>query len=201
MNRRNTRLIRSDLQFKVVCITLFVATFVLLINLQLLLASLWTLSANAVEGGAADRLLGDVRGAVISRFVISLAVAIPLSLSVGILYTFRFGGPIHHLKQHLLALQHGRWDTPLRLRRGDRLADLSTALNDTMSEVCQRLRSNLAVLREVRSALETVDPADAGTRESLEGLTERLRAEEQASLARLGELAEEPEPERDLSPV
>jgi hypothetical protein len=45
MNRRRKKYIRPDLQLKVVIITFFAASFLLLVNFQLDIAGLWSLSA------------------------------------------------------------------------------------------------------------------------------------------------------------
>ena len=120
MNRRKRKLVRLDLQFKVIFITLFVASFVLLINFQLLLAWIVGFSANLGADATVDSVLEQTRSVILHRFLVSLAIALPLSVSVAVLYSFRFCGPIYRFKQHLSDLVVvGRWDRPCTLRKGD----------------------------------------------------------------------------------
>lgn len=189
MNRRKRKLIRTDLQFKVVFITLFVASFVLLVDYQLVLAALWSLSSKVGSDTDPAKLLNVVERAVTSRFLLSLAIAVPLSVSVAILYSFRFCGPIYKFKKYLTEMAAGaRWDRPCTLRSGDQLTDLRDAINDTVAQFRERLEASNDLLAEVDSVLDAgVAVADEASRERIRKIRERIAAESAIFGSRMGE--------------
>ena len=154
-NQRRQKLIRNDVQLKVVFITLFVSSLVLLINFQLSLAALWNLQNEITANTSVTLMLETMRRSLVSKFLVTVAVAIPLAAAVGILYSFKFSGPIHRFKLHFQGLRVGRWDQPCRLRDGDNLVDVCDTMNlavDAFNEVLVRndsaLRSLQALGRE-----------------------------------------------------
>lgn len=146
---RKQKLVRLDLQLKVVFITLFVASLVLLINLQLNLAGMWSLASRYPESSQAQLLIESFKSATITKFLLSVGMALPIATSVGVLYSFRFCGPIFRFKT-FFANMTSRWDEPLRLRKGDDLQDVCDAINSGVGSMRTRLRENHALLLEVR---------------------------------------------------
>ena len=72
MNRRRKKYIRPDLQLKVVIITFFAASFLLLVNFQLDIAGLWSLSAQVGATGASPlSALEATRRLIIEKFLIT----------------------------------------------------------------------------------------------------------------------------------
>jgi hypothetical protein len=178
MNRRKKRLIRFDLQLKVVFITLFVASFVLLVNFQLLLAALWSLSAKMVSSTRPDLLLDEMRSIIIQKFFISLGIAVPLGFCVGVLYSFRFSGPVWRFKQYFGEVIQGRWGRVCRLRKGDDLQDVCESINGAMDQLRGRLKANHELLGEVGGLLGTLEGSVTGSgAENLRRIEDWIRAE------------------------
>ena len=177
-NQRKRKFIRQDIQLKVVFICLFVASLVLLINFQLSLASLWNLSNSLTSTTDLTFALEELRGAVISRFLISVVTAIPLSAAIGVLYSFRFSGPIHRFKKYFLAMNEtGRWDEPLFLRKGDDLQDVCESMNNALDDMRGFLVENRELLKEIQGlhasgVLQATDEA----KQSVNGLMNRIAA-------------------------
>jgi len=197
MNRRSRKLIRLNVQLRVVFITLFVASFVLLINFQLTLAGLWSISSKLVNTVGVDLVLEEMRSIVIKKFFVALGIAIPLGTSVGILYSFSFCGPIYRFKKYFAALAGGTWNETCNLRKGDDLKDVASSINEAMDQVRSRLTANHELLQEVRVFLEqSVLPADGRTQERVKELKERISKEETFYSERLGS----PEPRKEPTP-
>lgn len=176
-NKRSRKLIRYDLQLKVVLITLFVASLVLLIHFQLSLAALWTLSELVTQNTSVTVVLEEMRRSIVSKFLISAAMAIPLAAAVGILFSFKFSGPIHRFKLFFRDLVDGCWDRPCKLRKGDDLQDICDDINHAMNAVCGVVEENAKVLERVRALvtegqLRAVDGAEA----KLQELTDEVDA-------------------------
>ena len=146
MERRKRKLVRMELQLKVVFVTLFVASLVLLINFQLSLASLWSLSSRLTGATSIASALEELRRSLIGKFLISVGIAVPLAAAVGILYSFRFCGPIYRFKKYFKELLTGRWDTRCFLRQGDDLQDVCESIRLAMDSVQQFLRENRAIV-------------------------------------------------------
>ena len=151
--RRRKKLTRVDLQLKIVFITLFVASLVLLVNFQLTLAGLWSISSQLSGGYSVNELLESVKESTIRKFLFSVVMAVPLAGFVGILYSFKFCGPIYRFKKYFTELKSGRWDERCMLRKGDDLQDVAHAINEGMGCLRERIREDQAVLREVESFL------------------------------------------------
>jgi len=154
-NRRRRKLIRLDLQLKIVFITLFVASLVLLINFQLTLAGLWSISNQLTETQNVNQLLESIKMSTIRKFLFSVALAVPLAGFVGILYSFKFCGPIYKFKKYFNDLRGGRWDERCMLRDGDDLQDVAGAINEAVECFRDRVRRDHETLADVQAFLET----------------------------------------------
>ena len=208
MNRRRRKLIRWDLQLKVVFIALFVACFILLVNFQLTNAGLWRLREKLVVSVAPDVLLEDVWWLVIKKFFLSVCLVVPLAASVGVLYSFTFCGPIYKFKKYLLSLTAGRWDERCGLRKGDDLTDVCEAVNEAVDTLRDRIVANHEILEDVGAFLgETMPMAKGQNLERMKALKERIDAEAKVFAERLGTqpegegVAEALEAEKNLQPV
>lgn len=197
MNRRRRKLVRTDLQLKVVFITLFVASFCLLVNFQLVLAGLWALHSSLVSASNYESFLDGVRRLVVQKFLLSLVIAVPLSTTVGILYSFTFSGPIYKFKKYLSELADGApWNQTCTLRKGDQLVDLCDALNAAIGQLRERVAASHFVLQQADALLknpaleESLDPSQ---RELLQQLREAIAQEAEVFASRM------PEPSRSQS--
>jgi len=186
MNRRKSKLVRWDIQFRVVFITLFTAVFVLLVNFQLVLTALWSLSAKLMTAVTMTVDLEQVRAIVTRKFFVSAGIAIPLAVSVGILYSFTFSGPLYRFKKYFQDLILGRWDQRCKLRENDYLQDVSDSINGAVDVFRERLRVHNELLQDVSTFLnEAVITADSGTQQAARSLKERVGAELDICLQRL----------------
>ena len=181
LNRRKKKLIRLDIQLKVAFVALFVACLVLLIHFQLGIAGLWNLSNKISAGTSADVALEMARSLFISKFVLSLVVAVPLAISVGVIYSFKFSGPVYRFKKHFVDLVSGRWDEPMVLRTGDDLMDVCEAINGGLDLLRGRLRASQELLGDLERFFgEAGFTADGQAMERLRQLKDRIQAERAA---------------------
>jgi methyl-accepting chemotaxis protein len=178
MNRRKRQFIRTDLQIKIVLVTLFVASLVLLINFQLGLSMLWRLSSQ--PSISAEGALDQMRNELAFTFLVSVAFSIPLSICVGLLYSFKFAGPIHRFKSYFIDLVAGRWDVRCTLRRGDDLSDVCDAINSGVGILRERIRESHEMLGEAGDVLSTVaGAADEAGKAKVGAILEKIERERQ----------------------
>ena len=187
MNRRKTKFIRPDMQLKVIFITFFVASFVLLIDFQLCLSGLWSLSTRVGGTAAVDLALEEMRLTLIRKFLVAFGLAIPLSVCVGILYTFRFSGPIHRFKLYFGQLAGGRWDARCELREADQLRDVCERINAGVDVLRTQILKDLRLLQDARDVLDRAPaPAEPRANEEIRSLRSRLDVEIAFHEERLG---------------
>ena len=208
MNRRRRKLIRWDLQLKVVFIALFVSCFILLVNFQLTNAGLWKIKDKLLGYITPDVVLEDVWWLVIQKFFLSVCLVVPLAASVGILYSFTFCGPIYKFKKYLHSLAAGRWDERCGLRTGDDLKDVCEAINAAVDTLRDRIVANHEILDDVGAFLEDVMPNAHGQNlERMKALKERIDSEAKIFAERLGAeplldgVAEAVEADKNLQPA
>ena len=187
MNRRKTKFIRPDMQLKVIFITFFVASFVLLIDFQLCLSGLWSLSTRVGGTAAVDLALEEMRLTLIRKFLVAFGLAIPLSVCVGILYTFRFSGPIHRFKLYFGQLAAGRWDARCELREADQLRDVCERINSGVDVLRTQILKDLRLLQDARDVLDRAPaPTEPRACEEIRSLRSRLDVEIAFHEERLG---------------
>ena len=174
MNRRKTKYIRPDMQLKVVFITFFAASFLLLVNFQLNLSGLWSISGKA---GMVATLgtIDETRRLLIEKFLITIALGVPLTVSVGILYSFSFSGPIYRFRRYFQDLGAGRWDARCTLRQGDGLQDLCEAINESLDPIWAQLLEDTKLLQESSALLDESSLPAGSDPERRKMLQERLR--------------------------
>ncbi len=175
--RRSKKFIRPDLQLKIVFIALFVASLVLLINFQMSLTTIWGLASE--PPATIDMALDQMRHELVMKFLISVGLAFPLSISVGILYSFKFSGPIYRFKKYCNDLTTGRWDTRCALRKGDDLWDVCDAINGAISVLRDRVQESHLALAEARAVLEEASyTVDENGKARIAALRERIERED-----------------------
>jgi hypothetical protein len=180
-NRRRQQFILRGLQLKVAFQTLFVALPMLLLNFLLAHNEVVRYLRKAAVPGDTGFL--DVSSIIFSNFLITLAITIPFALGVGILYSFRFCGPIFKFNKHLTELNKGRWDRTCTLRQGDQLQDFKETLNNALRLLSGRIYSQHELLREAQTVLE--DPA--ASEEKVKELIQKIEAERAEVGPRFGE--------------
>jgi methyl-accepting chemotaxis protein len=197
MNRRTKKLIRRDMQLKVVAIALFVAGFAMLIQFQLGLSGLWGLSNRLTAGITAELVLEQARVLFVNKFIVSLMIAVPLAISVGILYSYKFSGPVFRFGKYFEDMAAGRWDQSLILRESDDLHDVSEAINAALDQVRTRLQESHELLTELDAFFEHAGfTADGHSMDRLGQLRERIARQRAAHVQRFPTEAEPARPQR-----
>jgi hypothetical protein len=169
---RKRKWIRPDIQLKVVLRTMFVAILGLLINFQLSLIGYWLL----VQQGPASDPVGRIPGMLLKYFLISLGIAVPLSITVAVIFSFKFCGPIFRLSRYLGDLVEGSWDRRCGLRAGDDLQDLKDTLNAALDVFRDCVRGQHHLLHDA-GALLRASKASSSNPEAVEELLARIEAE------------------------
>lgn len=158
MYKRRKKLVRADVQFRVVLIALLVASLVLLVNFHLSLTAVGGVAAkwsNSLEAGLA---LKELKSCILSRFVLSVGVLVPLAIGLGVVYSFKFAGPIYKFKKFFTELKTGPWNSRCALRKGDDLQDLCGAINAGLRPMHMFLEDHRDLLRDARELLEQGEP-------------------------------------------
>ena len=122
--RRKVRLIKPGLQLKLTMVFLCVGVTCILVQFTLLSG---TLSEVSEQSPATARMLYS---SLWKHLATTLALLVPLTLSVGILVTHRVAGPAYRFEQYLKSVAHeGTLPGPCRIRKGDELQELCDAVN------------------------------------------------------------------------
>ena len=181
MKRRIRKLVRPDVQLRVVLIAVVVTCLALIVHFQAGLLALSTTSARFVGKTDPSLIFSELHHVMITRLVICASIMIPVAVAAGVLYSFKFCGPIYRFKQYFLELKQGRWDKPCAIRKGDDLQDLCGAINDAMAPLQDFARQNQAVLKDVEGLAAkgawSTGSDGAGAMRDLMGRVSALRAE------------------------
>lgn len=157
-NRRRQTLVDLDLQMKIVFLALAAAALVLLVNFQMSVASLWSTSAAIANVETVDEVFTHMKARLFREFTISIGVGIPFAAALGILYSFKFCGPLFRIRKQLANLRDGSWRQPCVLRKGDDLKDVARMLNETTGIACEYADDTHDLLQEVRAVLDEIGP-------------------------------------------
>ncbi|MEM7164133.1 MAG: hypothetical protein AAF581_01640 [Planctomycetota bacterium] len=142
MAKRRSKIPKPELQLKLVFVFLCVALACVLLQFNLL---------NSAIADVATKIPGE--GLIISQKIsevlkkhlfIGVALLVPLTVSVGVLVTFRIAGPVYRFEEYLKKIADGGDPGPLSIRKGDELGDL-----------CHAINAAVATLREQRDAMHT----------------------------------------------
>jgi hypothetical protein len=148
--RRKKKLIKPALQIKGAVAFLCTAGIGVLVQAMILVHAL----ANVAGQVPNDRLviLDAVPKVLATNLVITFVFLVPLTLSIGILVTFRVAGPIYRFEHFLNQVLRGERPGPCRIRKGDELQDF-----------CELLNRVTAPLREGQTESETASEAERTT--------------------------------------
>lgn len=83
----------------------------------------------------------ELTGTLFKQLLVSVCLLIPLTLSLGILVTFRIAGPLKRMEDYLHSIARGDDYGPCRIRDGDELGEMCEAINQAVS----RMRADAAV--------------------------------------------------------
>jgi hypothetical protein len=132
-HKRSIQLIQPRLQLRLVLTFLGVGLVGLLFQFVLFAATISALASELPEDG--PLLLERIPSYTLTVLAISACVLFPLTITVGILTTFRLAGPLYRFELHLKAIARGEDPGVCRLRDGDQLQELCVTFNaalDTM---------------------------------------------------------------------
>jgi len=126
-NKRIVKLIDPRLQLTMT--SWFVCATVVALVVQ------WMLFTNAMKDYALSQsnpvaAYEGIATACRSALLMSLAFALPATVAVGVMTTFRIAGPIQRFRSFLGALRDGERPADCRIRKGDQLQDFCELLND-----------------------------------------------------------------------
>lgn len=128
------------------------------------------------------RALGDASPIGLAAIAAAGVVLAFGALVVALVETHRVAGPALSLTRTLNRLEDGHYTTPARLRAGDRLVVLSTALNALGKALTRRATSDAELFESVAARVET-----AKGEEELEALAAELRDRAREKRLHLGQ--------------
>lgn len=147
-NQRRIKLIQPRLQLRLILSFFAISLLALLLQLLLFVCSLAELASDLqVEGPI---LLERITPQVVSIFLFTIGLLVPLTLIVGTLLTFRIAGPLYHFEKFLGEVIRGEKPEDCRLRQGDQLVELCDLLNRATAPL--RARENEAESKRERAA-------------------------------------------------
>jgi len=156
-----------------------VTSLVLLINFQLNLAGLWSLAGHFADSQDTKSLLEAFSKATIQKFLLSVGLSVPLAASVGILYSFKFRGPLFRFKEYFRFVKDERWDERCFLRKGDDPKDVCDSMNEAIDTLRDKIRGDHGLLQSIKAFLDV--NASNLTGEAIEKELERLQSEIKAT--------------------
>ena len=131
--RRRQKLIKPGIQLRLSGI--FAGVLMMCLLLQWLLFSAM-LSNAAQEMPVGGEYLVDLMPSLLLRSVLfSFLVALPLTMAIGVLATFRITGPIHRFEMYLREVIRGKQLGPCKIREGDALGELCDLINKATEPV------------------------------------------------------------------
>lgn len=125
--RRTRYLIKPRLQMMFVLVFLSTASLYVLLQAILLNLTMQRVSQELPTGSEA--VMPHVLSALRTNLFLTFAILIPVSLSIGIVVTFRVAGPVHRFETYLKQILSGERPGPCRLRDADELQELCSLIN------------------------------------------------------------------------
>ncbi len=128
--KRRQQLVHPRLQLRLVLIFLGVSLVGLVLQFVLIAATISALAAELPQDG--PLLLERIPSYTLAILGITACVVFPLTITVGILATFRVAGPLYRFEQHLKAIARGEDPGECHIRKGDQLHEFCTSLNQAL---------------------------------------------------------------------
>jgi hypothetical protein len=128
--QRSKQLIHPRLQLRLVLTFLGVSLVGLLLQFVLFAATISALAAELPQDG--PLLVERIPSYTLTVFAISVCVLFPLTMTIGILTTFRVAGPLFRFEQHLKAIARGEDPGECRIRKGDQLQEFCASFNEAL---------------------------------------------------------------------
>ena len=157
--RRNI-LIDPRLQWKFILSFTCLASAAVVFEAIVVNRMLANLSGTMPEGG--DVLRSEMTGILFQGIGYTLVLLVPISVTMGMLATFRVAGPLFAIRRYLRRLAAGEEVGDCRIRERDELHDLCDAVNGAVGALRARLESSDADSSEAPEASERSDAATDG---------------------------------------
>ncbi len=126
-HKRRIQLINPSLQLKLCLIFLGLSLVCLMLQFTLVYAAITEIGMSSSLYGSL--MISEISRVLWHRFLFTAAAAVPLTLFLGILVTFRIAGPVYRFERHLEAVIAGKNPRPCRVRNGDEFHELCTLIN------------------------------------------------------------------------
>ncbi len=126
---RSKKLIDSPFQLYLIGSFLGLTILALLFQFVLFANTMARLADDLPNDG--ELLLKASTSALVRTSLLSFFVALPATLSVGLLVTNRVAGPLYRFRSYLRDLRSGEASGPCTIRKGDQLQDLCDEINAT----------------------------------------------------------------------
>jgi len=134
--KRRQKLIQPKLQLRLALTFLGVGLIGLILQFILFAATISALAAELPQDG--PLLMERIPSYTLAVLGISMCVLFPLTITVGILATFRIAGPLYRFEQHLKAIARGEEPGECHIRTGDQLQDFCVTLNAALNALRKR---------------------------------------------------------------
>lgn len=143
---------------------------------------------SSVSPAAKDVIIQDLR-ALGFRIWPAILIAMIVSASLSVFVTHRFAGPIYRFQRLADQMAEGDLSARFKLRKGDDLTDLETAVNRALTSLAGTIQDTQRPLGDLAQRLERVlakgwEGSDPFPKEDLAELLEKAR-EAQTALGRL----------------
>jgi hypothetical protein len=125
---RRKKLIKPRLQLRLTGVFVGLTALSLLLQFVLFTSVLNETAVGLPNDGAI--VLQATNRITLKVLAASFLLFLPLTLSIGVLCTFRIAGPIYRFEQFLGAVARGERPPDFRLRKGDQLTELAALIND-----------------------------------------------------------------------
>ncbi|MEZ6016379.1 MAG: hypothetical protein R3F49_14775 [Planctomycetota bacterium] len=126
--RRKKKLIKPLFQLRLTGIFVGLSALSLLLQFVLFTNILHETAVGLPNDGPI--VLEEINRITFKVLVASFGVFLPLTLSIGVLCTFRIAGPVYRFEQFLSAVIRGERPRDFRLRKGDQLTELAALINE-----------------------------------------------------------------------
>ena len=129
--RRKRKLIKPSLQLKLTGVFVGLTALSLLLQFVLFTNVLHEAAIKLPNDGPI--VLEEINAITLRVLAASFLVFLPLTLTIGVLCTFRIAGPVYRFETFLRSVINGEKPADFRLRKGDQLQDLAALINEATS--------------------------------------------------------------------
>lgn len=127
-HKRRIKLINPRLQLKLVMIFVGMSALALLVQIVFLTSRLTQIATYLPTDGT--YLMSEMTPLLVDTMLISFGVILPITISIGILVTFRIAGPLYRFEKFLKGVARGDQFTECKIRKGDELQEFCDLLNE-----------------------------------------------------------------------